>query len=218
MKTGKTVLQLLLAVVMTLSIIGVSVVVTLGFRSLYYHDIKALDIPGYSGYPEEEIRLNYDVLIDYNMTFKDGVLEFPTLAMSEAGRIHFEEVKEIFDLFKYFALFGSILSVVGIIWFVRQREYRFLKYTGIVTFSLPAVLGILVAVCWDQVFVGFHKLFFNNDFWIFDYRTDPVILILPDEFFMHCAIMIFAGVMLGALICTVLYLVLKKRWGAGKTE
>lgn len=214
MKKGNIVLQLLLAAVMTLSIIGLSVFITLGFRPLYYHDIKALDIPGHSGYSAEEIRLNYDALIDYNMPFKDGVLEFPTLAMSESGRIHFEEVKEIFDLFKYFAVFGSVLSVIGIVWFVRQREYRFLKYTAITTFSLPAILGILVAVCWDQVFVGFHKLFFNNDYWLFDYRTDPVILILPDEFFMHCAIMIFAGVMLGALICAVLYPVLKKRKAA----
>ena len=120
MKKKEIILQLCLAVVLTLSIIGIAVVGTLAFRPLYYHDIKALDMPGYSGYSEAEIRQNYDALIDYNMPFKDGVLTFPTLAMSESGRIHFAEVKQIFDLFKYFALFGSLISVVGIAWFVKK--------------------------------------------------------------------------------------------------
>lgn len=211
MKKKEIILQLCLAVVLTLSIIGMAVVGTLAFRPLYYHDIKALDIPGYSGYSEAEIRQNYDALIDYNMPFKDGVLTFPTLAMSESGRIHFAEVKQIFDLFKYFALFGSLISVVGIAWFVKKKEYRFLKYTAVVTISLPVVLGILVAICWDKVFVWFHKIFFRNDFWIFDWTTDPVILILPDEFFMHCAILIFAGVMFGAFVCLGSYLLIKRR-------
>ena len=57
----------------------------------------------------------------------------------------------------------------------------------------------------------FHKLFFDNDYWIFDYRTDPIILLLPDEFFMHCALMIFGGVLLGAIVCLVSYMVLRKR-------
>ena len=42
------------------------------------------------GYSEEEIRENYDALIDYTMAWKDGDLVFPTLPMSEKGKIHFE--------------------------------------------------------------------------------------------------------------------------------
>ena len=48
---------------------------------------------------------------------------------------------------------------------------------------------------------NFHKLFFDNDDWIFNPRTDPVIKILPDEFFMHCAIAIIAIVLLAGGIC-----------------
>ena len=29
---------------------------------------------------------------------------------------------------------------------------------------------------------------FDNDYWLFNSKTDPVIKILPDEFFMHCGI------------------------------
>lgn len=200
-----------LSVVLTLFIIGVSVVGTLAFRPLYYADMENLNIAEESGYSKEQIRENYDVLIAYNMAWEDGELSFPSLPMSETGKIHFEEVKEIFDIFKYLAVFGGVLGLVGIVFMARQKEYRYLKMTAIVSGALPVVLALLVAAFWDQVFVIFHKLFFNNDYWIFNPSTDPVITILPDEFFLHCALMIFGGVLLGAVVCMVVYLVLKHR-------
>ena len=168
-------------------------------------DISALNIPEQSGYSREEIRDNYDVLIDYNMSFGGGRLEFPGLAMSEPGRIHFEEVRDIFNLFKYMAIAGAVLSTAGIVFCFRRREYKYLKLTSILAVALPAVLGILVALNWDWAFVAFHHLAFNNDYWIFDPATDPVITILPDTFFMHCALMILGCVVMGSLICGLLY-------------
>ena len=35
-----------------------------------------------------------------------------------------------------------------------------------------------------------HKIFFRNDYWVFDYRTDPVILALPEQLFMLLSIII----------------------------
>lgn len=205
MKKGSLIFHTALALILTLTIISVSVVFTLAFRPLYYLDISALNIPEESGYSKEEIRENYDVLIDYNMSFGGGRLEFPSLAMSEPGRIHFEEVRDIFNLFKYMAMAGTVLSMAGIVFCIRRREYRYLKLTSILAVALPAVLGIMVALNWDWAFVAFHHLAFNNDYWIFDPATDPVITILPDTFFMHCALMILVCVALGSIICGLLY-------------
>ena len=211
MKKESRLFHAALSFVLTLTIIAVSVVFTLGFKPLYYLDIKALDIAETSGYSEEVIRENYVVLIDYNLSFGDEPLEFPCLAMSETGRIHFEEVKEIFNLFKYMAMGGVILSAIGI-WMSRKRkETAYLKWTSILTIALPAVLGVLVAVNWKWVFVTFHKIAFNNDYWIFDEATDPVITILPNAFFMHCALLIFGGVVIGSVICGLLYKRAKKK-------
>ena len=205
MKKGNFVFHTILALVLTLTIISVSVVFTLAFRPLYYLDISALDISEQSGYPEEEIRENYDVLIDYNMSFGEDKLEFPTLAMSEPGRIHFEEVRDIFNIFKYMAMAGAVLSIGGIVFCVRRKEYRYLKLTSILAVALPAVLGLLVALNWDWAFVTFHHIAFDNDYWIFDPLTDPVITILPDTFFMHCALMILGCVVLGSVVCGLAY-------------
>lgn len=205
MKKGNFVFHTILALVLTLTIISVSVVFTLAFRPLYYLDISALDISEQSGYSKEEIRENYDVLIDYNMSFGEDKLEFPTLAMSEPGRIHFEEVRDIFNIFKYMAMAGVVLSIGGIVFCIRRKEYRYLKLTSILAVALPAVLGLLVALNWDWAFVTFHHIAFDNDYWIFDPLTDPVITILPDTFFMHCALMILGCVVLGSVVCGLVY-------------
>ena len=125
--------------------------------------------------------------------------------MSEPGRIHFEEVKEIFNLFKYLAIGGVIVSAAGIWLGARRKEYRYLKLTSIFTVVLPAVLGLLIALNWDWVFVTFHHIAFDNDCWLFDPATDPVITILPDAFFMHCALLIFGCVVAGSVVCGVAY-------------
>ncbi len=151
------------------------------------------------------IRENYDALIDYTLSFGDEELEFPSLPMSESGRIHFEEVKDIFHLFQYTAIAGVLLSAVGIWLMSRRREYLYLKLSSVLSVALPAVIGLFVAVNWDYAFVTFHHIAFDNDYWIFDPATDPVINILPDTFFLHCALLILGCVVLGSVVCGLIY-------------
>ncbi|MBE5881989.1 MAG: TIGR01906 family membrane protein [Lachnospiraceae bacterium] len=199
------------AVVLFLFILSFSVTFTLNFRPLYYMDIELLEIEERSGIPKEEIKENYDVLIDYNSMFNDGELSFPTLAMSETGKIHFEEVKDIFTGFQKMAVVTAILGVVAVFENRKNRPKRYLKYTGVVTILIPALLGAAMAVNWDKAFVIFHKIAFDNDYWIFDAKTDPVITILPDTFFLHCAAMIIGLVMAGSVLCFVLYAISRRK-------
>lgn len=198
-------LHMLLALVLTLFVISASVIGVLAFRPLYYHDMKALDIERLSGIPEVEIRENYDALISYNMRWEKGMLEFPTLPQSREGQIHFAEVKDIFDLFKYLAVGTGVLGAAGIFLCGRKREFLYLKYASVLSVVLPAAVGALVAANWDNAFVLFHKIAFDNDYWLFDPATDPVIMMLPDTFFLHCALLILGGIVLGSLVCGVGY-------------
>ena len=194
-------LQGLLALMLVLVFLSFSVFAVLAFRPLYYLDIRVFDIEKTSGYSAETIIENYDALIDYNLPLHDGELVFPSLAMSEHGRQHFAEVKDIFDAFKILFLILAPLCALMMIAFVKMRERGWMLYTGVLCVALPLLGGGLIALNWDEVFVKFHKLFFNNDYWLFDPRTDPVITILPDGFFMHCAIAIIALTLLCGGIC-----------------
>ena len=57
-------------------------------------------------------------------------------------------------------------------------------------------------------FVLFHELVFSNDYWIFYYDLDPIILYLPEDFFMLCAMLIVLLVLLSALAMLAAYLVI----------
>lgn len=206
-------LQILLALVLFLLFISSSVFLTLAFKPLYYIDMNRLNIVEESelSLTAEEIRHNYDVLIDYNLPLRDGELEFPDLPMSEHGKQHFAEVKDIFDIFKVIAIVAIPLSAAGIYYFHERKKKTYLLLTSIFTIAIPIVVGSLIALCWDKVFVKFHEIFFDNDYWIFDYYEDPVIRILPDEFFMHCAVMIIALAVTEGLICGIVYFVKRKK-------
>ena len=203
----------LIGIVFTLLFISISVVITINFRPLYYLDVKRLDIEQSSGYEKEEILDNYNTLIDYSSPFYKGSLKFPTLEASEAGLQHFKEVKDIFTAFYALAAITLVIAVCIIIYKTKKRDIGYLAASSLTAILLPSILGLLILLNFDRAFVIFHRLFFNNDLWIFDPITDPVIKILPDTFFLHCAIMIILLVILGSLCLYVSYRILKKRTG-----
>lgn len=180
--------------------ICLSVTAVLQFRPLYYFDIGYLKIPGMCGLAAEKIRRNYDILIDYNSLFHRGSLQFPDFIMSEGGRIHFEEVRRIFVGFQGAALILFVVCLWILIRQIRRRSLKFLKLAGIMTVVIPAVAGALIAMNWNRCFVLFHELVFDNDYWIFDPEKDPVINILPDTFFLHCAALILILLLVLALL------------------
>lgn len=185
---------------LALFIISASVTITLNFRPLYYHDISALKIEETSGFSKKTIKKNYDELIDYNQFFHSGKLKL-TMPMSKEGRIHFEEVKRIFDAIEIICIITLILSCCLVTGQLRKHDLRFLKSASAITILLPSIVGILTAVNWEAAFIMFHKIMFRNDYWLFDEALDPVIKILPDAFFFHCAIMIILLILFGSLLC-----------------
>jgi integral membrane protein (TIGR01906 family) len=203
--------DVILGLIFMVAAICLSVMVTLNFKPLFYHDISALNIVEESGLSEESIRKNYDILIDYNNFWGADTLEFDGLAMSNEGRIHFEEVKAIFVKIEYAAIIFTIFFAISAVVKLRKKQARFLLFGGIFSVVIPIVVGAFVALNWNWAFITFHHLAFDNDYWIFYPDKDPVITMLPDEFFEHCAIMIIAMTLVLSIISVIVYFVLKKR-------
>ncbi|MBE6940050.1 MAG: TIGR01906 family membrane protein [Ruminococcaceae bacterium] len=202
--------QWLLGGLWAIFIIAASVVITLNFRPLYYWEMEQMELAERTAYTEQQIRENYDILIDYQNFWGPDRLEMPDFPMSDTGRIHFEEVKVIFVTIEYLALISLLLAVAGTVWLRRQGNGYLLR-AAVLTPALPVVVGAAVAINWDWAFVTFHEIFFDNDYWIFNAYTDPVIRILPDIFFLHCAVMILLLILLGGGICLTLYLLGRKK-------
>lgn len=188
--------DIIIGIIFTLLFISIAVVVTINFRPLYYMDIEYLNIEATSGYDKEVIKSNYDALIDYSSPFFTGDLKFPSLEASASGLQHFAEVKNIFTFFYVLGIVTLIIGIIIIVQKSKNRDISYLMVTPITAIVLPLLLGIYMAMDFDRAFLVFHKICFNNDYWIFDPATDPVITILPEEFFMHSAILIILIVLL----------------------
>ena len=186
------------AVIIALFIISLAVVFVLYFRPLYYLDIHLFHLDQASGRDAATVRRNYDVLCDYLFFWNRGALALPDFAMSEHGRIHFADCKRIFDVVQILCLASGILTLAGAL--RRKHTARCLRIAGILTITIPIVLGLLAFFSWDTLFVTFHTILFRNDYWLFDPAADPVILILPDGYFLQCAVLILVLVFIGSLL------------------
>lgn len=203
--------DVLLAICNMLFLISLVVCITVFFKQLYYFDISYLQIDKMSGLSKEVIKENYDVLIQYQSIFYQGTLQLPNFIMSEGGKIHFEEVKKIFEMIQILCVITGVFAIYFNYKRWKQKEYMGLRLTGIFTLVFPSVIGLLASIDFDRAFILFHKLFFQNDYWIFDARIDPVIQILPQTFFMHCFIMIIVLIIACSMLCLGCY-----RWKVKK--
>lgn len=197
--------DIFLAILLTLFIISFAVVFTVFFKQLYYFDIDYLGISQSTGLSKDTIIENYNILIQYQSLFYRGELNLPDFIMSTTGRIHFEEVKRIFDIIQILCITTGMISAVIICQNHKDKEYRYLKLTTYFSIGIPTILGFLASIDFDKAFVIFHKIAFRNDYWIFDSAVDPVITILPEAFFMHCFMLIIVIVIVMSLICFGIY-------------
>lgn len=118
-------------------------------------------------------------------------LAMPDFSSSASGLKHFGDVKHLFHLaqavFILLAypswLFGKIAELTN-------------PFSTSKTFAFAAILPILIAVVgiligFDQFLPFFMKCYFQDSSWLFNPATDPIIWVLPEEYFMHCFIIFF---------------------------
>lgn len=205
MKQSKL-LSLLLAVVSALILLTGSIAAPILCRPFYYAHIGPMALCEQTGWSEEQIKTAYNEMMDFCL----GKAEFSTgdLRWSEEGRQHFIDVRQLF-LLDLRVLTAAVLALVGLLLLaalLRRRpaplgRKHFLFWSGSGLAAVFVVVGALAATDFDRAFTVFHQLFFpGKTNWLFDPDTDEIIRILPQDFFMHCAILILVLLLLGCVI------------------
>lgn len=211
-----------------LTVAGFFATLTFGFavpiacRPFYYLQISLLKLPETTGYRAETIRAAYDELMDYLL--KGEPFSTGALAWSPSGKAHFEDCLALFHL--DFAVLAGALAVIVLLLLLnrlgRIRIHRFCGqspffYTGIFNILLFVLLGIWGTVSFDTLFVTFHKVFFpGKSNWIFDPDTDEIIRILPEQFFLNCALLILALILIISILFIVQSVKSRKRQDAAR--
>ena len=191
-------LSILCAVCVVFFLLTAAIGLPIYIRPFYYAHIEAFDLARVSGYSEAEIREAYDEVLDY-LTLPGKEFSTGVLPHSAEGKAHFEDCKVLFDL-NVSILIGSAL-VLAVLFFMRKKwgPYRLGKHSAylwaaVLSVTAPMIIGALAALDFDRAFVVFHSIFFpGKTNWVFDWYADPIIRVLPQEFFMDCAILIGVG-------------------------
>ena len=196
-------LSVLLAIAIALTLLTGAIAAPILCRPFYYAHIGPLELEERTGLTREEIRTAYDEMLDYCLggeEFSTGVLKW-----SQSGKDHFTDVRVLFLLdLRVFAAGAAAIVILLIAGRLRRRSPARLLgrgpcfWAGAGLGGAFLIVGGLAALDFDRAFTVFHTIFFpGKTNWLFDPNTDQIINILPETFFMDCAILILAVLVVG---------------------
>lgn len=180
---------LVLVVVVALPLTATRLLLTHAFVWIEYH---TPDFPDDSyGFTQEE-RLRYaplaldfllndeDISFLADQTFEDGTPLYNARELS-----HMQDVKELAQAGLRVWYGGLLLLAAAGFWAWRVEalsSYRAaLHRGGRITMYLIMILVVLITVSFTQIFVGFHRIFFEGDTWLFLF-SDTLIRLFPIRF------------------------------------
>lgn len=201
MKKASKLYTAILTLALMALVLSAAIAVPLLWRGFYYLHIDALSLPEKTGWTAAEIRGAFDEMMDFCVfrePFGTGGLKW-----SQEGYAHFADCEVLFRM--DFTAFAVALAAVLLLTHM-GRDYEAVPvlgrgpmfWAGCVLSVGFAVIAGLAALDFDRAFVIFHSLFFpGKTNWIFDYRVDQIIEVLPQVVFRNYAILIvgllFAG-------------------------
>lgn len=194
----KKLLALPIAIFVLLFAIALALGIIHTTNFIYEIDVHIFGMVDETGYSAHEAEDNVEAALSYLSPFNNGDFELINMEFSEEGASHFADCKVIFN---YIYLFGSIslIALILIYCFLKPDKLT-VRIASVLTVLLPLFVLGAMAIDFDKAFVIFHELLFSNSDWIFDPATDPIITVLPAEFFMHCGIFIVSAVIIAAFI------------------
>lgn len=179
-------------------IVTFCIAVTINFRPLYWWFIEHKQLASLLGLSSFTLKQMYQTLLAY--------LNYPwvtkltlDISISYDAMRHFEDVKRLF-LINYSVLFITTFPTWHYLTNLFKQKRIWILYQKIV-FCLYILSIILVCLVLDfeRFFIFFHRLLFTEQNWIFDPQIDPIILVLPSEFFLACFVLfivLFVGILL----------------------
>ncbi len=152
-----------------------------------------------------EIKSTYDYIINYINTYEVSEFNIPLLQFSNEGKIHFVEVKNIFMKLNLILFISTLFSILSIFFINKYKESSFLNWSSNMLLCTCLFISILFSINFDKSFNIFHKMFFKNNYWLFDPIKDPVINILPQEYFFHCTILIISLIIFFSILLKIMH-------------
>lgn len=132
-------------------------------------------------------------MIDYLKSDRDD-LEMTSVingrmeeVFGEREKSHMKDVKLLFDKGIIIRNLSVIITLAAFVYlnFNKKRHviFKAILNSSIISLGVMSVLLAFVKIDFFKYFTYFHEIFFTNDLWLLDPKTDVLIQMLPLEFF-----------------------------------
>lgn len=170
-------------------LLSTAILGTIYLAWLFYPlEIKWLNLEAVVPLSQADIYQQFTILLRYLTIPWIQELSMPAFPSSANGLHHFQQVKWLFHLTQ--AIF--LITLPGFIVFWKNEVKKGYGTSSFPIFKVACWLPLAIAlfglvIGFDHFFILFHQILFpGDDTWLFHPDTDPVILILPESFFLHC--------------------------------
>lgn len=176
----------------------ISFITGVGLNKDLYRDAQVKDeIFSYAGLSQESLDVATETLIDYMAGRRDNLDEknidnenFEYFNARE--KAHMVDVRELFELAETinFIIFLTLILILMLYLICDKKGmFRyFFKYSAItLLISLGVMLGFtaFAMIDFNSFWTLFHQVFFRNDLWMLNPRTDMLIRMMPERFFIR---------------------------------
>ncbi len=110
---------------------------------------------------------------------------------NEREILHMEDVQELFKIgfaIKYVSMIVSLILLIYLVKTTPIKEFSKSIFKGMfINWAMAGLFILMIFLDFSRYFVYFHQIFFTNDLWLLDPRTDLLIQMLPENFFYSMA-------------------------------
>lgn len=198
--------------------------------NFYRREYKKLNIPESTGMSQGDLLKVTQELLDYIRGKREDLVVVAPVHGQERQVFNQREIDHMVDVKGLFSLgfrlrlisLGIFIVLTGLIIGIRRkRSIRDLAISYLMVLSILIILGLalmgFILIDFTKVWDQFHYIFFTNDLWILDPRTDILIQMVPEQFFFDMVVRIlgtFGGILL-ALAVGAIYVLSKTRYARG---
>lgn len=170
----------LLSILLTVALLALGIFLVRSDESYYVDKFRKNRIPAVTGKSIKELVNIGDDLIRY-MNTGEGKLIRRHFNYREV--LHMEDVYRLMKFNDQFGLLSGFSFLIGFLLMKRKFLFVELLIGHLLFFVGLLVFGFFIGSSFSRWFFIFHELFFNNDLWLLDPKTDLMIQMLPENFF-----------------------------------
>ncbi|WP_295730003.1 TIGR01906 family membrane protein [uncultured Limosilactobacillus sp.] len=162
----------------SLAAIGIS------FYFLLLSSDMILKIPqNFEGISRKQVLDDYDRLVRYLISDSKKEFIFEHLATSPQASQHFADVHRIVQIGGRMTLCLLVLAVLLFCYEKKRYQlWRLIPLFKQILLLIVIMVGLFL-ISFPDSFLWLHEIVFTNHNWVFNSKTDPIILLLDEHFF-----------------------------------